>query len=813
MRNSRILSLLLPILLTTASTIGQTPPATFTGTTAASQVQSTGLASDGVTVIGYDALGRPITSSGPDAQLAFSHPADTRMDQYVDRFGNRVLNVITPQGLTASAVDTLSTPPWSSVYVTDAEGKVVLYGVDWESTAVNAFAAELGIPLGFPDWVQVAFNGPKTISEVRFYTVQDNYPAPVEPTAALRFANYGVTDFEVQYWYDAPDVKKWVVVPDGVIVNNRNVMRTVQFPAVTTTKVRVVIKNALYLYSRVTELEAFTTSGVNAALAANGGVASASTTLNASYPVISINNGDRKGLSWGAGGGWADGTPDNAKLPAATVTPSEDPYTRKVVYQNAFAKVTQSFNKTAPPLNLPPSGQPYQFGNEVTEVKGKIFQASLNKTNRGIEIWDNQGGAQLFGHDGSNRLFWVADANDYLVRIARDAQGRIIRIYLGETGLLRFFYDDKGLVAKEFIDRPTSKRIYRFDRPETERTTFPRTREALQAVLPGVGTIAEYDKTVDDRGLVVAHLLNQPYALIPFQHTGPIYNWHMPVRWIINLPPSDNAADLIDRIEYNDDEIIVRLSTWREMPGAARHVVAISMPRSLNSDMPQTFRPASSQEPNVPGLMLAVSAGSSEGNEPDNDDLPTCQTDMCITVVGEPWPDLPPFTNWPTSPNGGGGGGGAGGGNANPFNSNLTPTQHSKMLKAKADAEKVLAEKPQCAALFQNLTNKPKSNRVTPDWTRVHIYNIANGSGVKANNSNARPCDSSNVLMWMNGIKQSTLYVCPRAETEDPLTLRDAFIHELLHTAGLRENTSTHVDLSATMSHGEISAAVAGACR
>jgi hypothetical protein len=49
---------------------------------------------------------------------------------------------------------------------------------------------------------------------------------------------------------------------------------------------------------------------LNVALSANGGVASASSTLSPSYPASSTINGDRKGLNFGFGGGWNDGTPN-----------------------------------------------------------------------------------------------------------------------------------------------------------------------------------------------------------------------------------------------------------------------------------------------------------------------------------------------------------------------------------------------------------------------------------------------------------------------------------------------------------------------
>jgi len=50
---------------------------------------------------------------------------------------------------------------------------------------------------------------------------------------------------------------------------------------------------------------------VNVAAQANGGVATASSAYNASYPAVSANNGDRKGLNWGSGGGWNDATTGN----------------------------------------------------------------------------------------------------------------------------------------------------------------------------------------------------------------------------------------------------------------------------------------------------------------------------------------------------------------------------------------------------------------------------------------------------------------------------------------------------------------------
>ena len=91
----------------------------------------------------------------------------------------------------------------------------------------------------FPDWVQINFNGSKTIDRVIVYSLQDNYPNPVEPTDRLTFTRYGLTDFTVQGWNGAA----WVSL--GSVSGNNLVKRTVTFPAFTTDRIRVNITNAL----------------------------------------------------------------------------------------------------------------------------------------------------------------------------------------------------------------------------------------------------------------------------------------------------------------------------------------------------------------------------------------------------------------------------------------------------------------------------------------------------------------------------------------------------------------------------------------
>ncbi len=175
----------------------------------------------------------------------------------------------------------------------------------------------------YPDFVEVAFNGSQTINEIDVFTIQDNFGSPSPPTELMTFSLYGITAFDVQYWTGSA----WATVPGGAIVGNNKVWRKVTFPDVTTTKIRVLVNNSLANYSRITEIEAYTPSGAptptptptpspsptpsgtNVALAANGGIASASSTFSAAYAVSGVNNGDRSGAGWGGGsGGWNDAT-------------------------------------------------------------------------------------------------------------------------------------------------------------------------------------------------------------------------------------------------------------------------------------------------------------------------------------------------------------------------------------------------------------------------------------------------------------------------------------------------------------------------
>ena len=106
-------------------------------------------------------------------------------------------------------------------------------------------------PNAFPDWVQINFNGPKTIQRIVVYSVQDNYLSPVEPTDTMTFTQYGLTNFSVAVWNGSA----WLTA--ATVTGNNLVKRTITFAPLTTDRIRVNVSAALATWSRITEVEAW----------------------------------------------------------------------------------------------------------------------------------------------------------------------------------------------------------------------------------------------------------------------------------------------------------------------------------------------------------------------------------------------------------------------------------------------------------------------------------------------------------------------------------------------------------------------------
>jgi hypothetical protein len=148
-------------------------------------------------------------------------------------------------GGVASASSVFSSQfPVAAVNNNERKGASWGNGGGWNDATANAF----------PDWVEIDFNGNKTIDRVIVYTLQDNYPNPIEPTDTLTFSQYGVTDLTVQGWTGSA----WTTL--ATVSGNNLVKRAVTFSAFTTSRIRVNVTSALMQYSRLVEVEAWGTA-------------------------------------------------------------------------------------------------------------------------------------------------------------------------------------------------------------------------------------------------------------------------------------------------------------------------------------------------------------------------------------------------------------------------------------------------------------------------------------------------------------------------------------------------------------------------
>lgn len=162
------------------------------------------------------------------------------LTQTVNTAGTDTNVALASAGATAIASSTYSSYyPVSAVNNNERTGAGS--GGRWRDATYNAW----------PDWVEIGFNGTKTIDKVVVYSVQDNYVTPVEPTDTMTFTKYGLTAFQVQGWNGS----SWVTL--GTVSGNNLVKRTVNLAPYATGKLRILITGAADGASRIVELEAW----------------------------------------------------------------------------------------------------------------------------------------------------------------------------------------------------------------------------------------------------------------------------------------------------------------------------------------------------------------------------------------------------------------------------------------------------------------------------------------------------------------------------------------------------------------------------
>src|SRR6185369_2221359 len=201
---------------------------------------------------------------GIDGELIAEYPANgpaaSPQKEYGYRNGQLLVTAEPPStnvassanGATVSASSTMVNPPFSypvsAISNGDHKGLNAGTGGNWLSSTAT-----------FPQWVQVDFNGSKTIGEIDVFSLQDNYGSPIEPTETTTFSLYGLTAFDLQYWNGS----SWTTVPGGSVTGNNKVWKKVTFTPLTTSKIRVLINGSVDGYSRVVELEAWTPGASN----------------------------------------------------------------------------------------------------------------------------------------------------------------------------------------------------------------------------------------------------------------------------------------------------------------------------------------------------------------------------------------------------------------------------------------------------------------------------------------------------------------------------------------------------------------------
>ena len=87
--------------------------------------------------------------------------------------------------------------------------------------------------------------------------MQNDVHNPVEPTPSTMADLYGIEDFQVQTWNGSG----WVTVPGGTVTGNDRAMRVITFPAITTSKIRVLVTAGRSYWTRIVEVEAFGAAG------------------------------------------------------------------------------------------------------------------------------------------------------------------------------------------------------------------------------------------------------------------------------------------------------------------------------------------------------------------------------------------------------------------------------------------------------------------------------------------------------------------------------------------------------------------------
>jgi hypothetical protein len=158
--------------------------------------------------------------------------------------GERVNVARAAQGGTA-VVSSLYDGSYAPEGAIDGDRRGVNWGINggWRSTRPeNGVSAE---------WIEVRFRSAAMLDEIDVFGLHDALTAPTEPTASMPSSLFALQDFQLQYDYGG----QWRPIEGAFAVDNEHLWRRFTFPAIFTTRIRLIVTRTVADSVRLAEIE------------------------------------------------------------------------------------------------------------------------------------------------------------------------------------------------------------------------------------------------------------------------------------------------------------------------------------------------------------------------------------------------------------------------------------------------------------------------------------------------------------------------------------------------------------------------------
>jgi hypothetical protein len=103
------------------------------------------------------------------------------------------------------------------------------------------------------EWIEVRFASAAMVNEIDVFGLHDALTAPTDPTESMPASLFALQDFQLQWDYGG----EWRPIEGAFVVDNDKVWRRLTFPAIFTTRIRLVITRTVDDSVRLAEIEAW----------------------------------------------------------------------------------------------------------------------------------------------------------------------------------------------------------------------------------------------------------------------------------------------------------------------------------------------------------------------------------------------------------------------------------------------------------------------------------------------------------------------------------------------------------------------------